>query len=239
MNRKQLYLVALGVAGLLAVALVGISIVSAGSGKSSSRALPGASAPSIVGAKHARSLFAGIPQRGTVLGSPRAPVTLVEYADPQCPYCAQWSQDALPALVKEYVRSGRVRIEYRGIAFIGPESKAGVAAALAAGRQGKLWQVVDLLYANQSAENSGWINEDLLGSIAKGADVTWSRFDFDRYSPGVERALKRSHVQAQADGVTGTPSFLAGPTGGRLQPVEITSLGPSAMRPVLDQLLGA
>jgi len=45
------------------------------------------------------------------------------------------------------------------MAFLGPESEKGLAAALAAGRQDKLWHVVDLLYANQGPENGGWIND--------------------------------------------------------------------------------
>ena len=80
-------------------------------------------------------LLRGIPQQGTALGSPDAPVTLVEYADLQCPYCAQWARDAFPELVRDYVRTGRVRIVFRGLAFLGPDSDAALRAALAAGQQ--------------------------------------------------------------------------------------------------------
>jgi protein-disulfide isomerase len=60
----------------------------------------------------ADSLFAGIEQQGVALGSPRAPVTLVEYADLQCPYCAQWSRETLPVLVGQYVEAGKLRIVF-------------------------------------------------------------------------------------------------------------------------------
>jgi protein-disulfide isomerase len=79
-------------------------------------------------------LFAGIPQRGLVLGRNDAPVTLVEYADLQCPYCAEWTARTLPTLVKDYVRRGKLRIDFRGLAFIGPDSDVALRAAIAAGR---------------------------------------------------------------------------------------------------------
>src|SRR5439155_6373170 len=79
------------------------------------------------------TLFAGIPQRGNVLGSPHAPLTLVEYADLQCPYCGAFARDTLPALVSEYVRSGEVKLVFRGMAFVGPESLTALRAVVAAG----------------------------------------------------------------------------------------------------------
>ncbi len=97
-------------------------------------------------------LLDGIPQEGAVLGRPDAPATLVEDGDVQCPYCAAWASGALPELVRDYVRPGKLRIEFRGLAFVGPESDTGLRAALAAGEQRKLWNVVDLLYQNQGPE---------------------------------------------------------------------------------------
>jgi protein-disulfide isomerase len=108
-------------------------------------------------------------------------VTLVEFADVQCPYCATWADAAFAEIGRDYVRPGKVRIVFSGLAFIGPESETGLRFALAAGRQGKLWQTVHLLYANQGAENSGWVTNELLSGL--GASI-----------PGldVERALRES-----------------------------------------------
>ena len=84
-------------------------------------------------------------------------MTLVEYADLQCPYCAQWSRETLPVLVDEYVATGKLRIVFHGLAFIGADSDKALRTAIAAGQDDHLWDVVHGLYASQGAENSGWV----------------------------------------------------------------------------------
>jgi protein-disulfide isomerase len=238
MDKKKLYLVTLASAAAIAGSLVAVGVLQSG-GSKPEVAKAKVAAPSLSGVSEARSLFAGIPQSGAVLGAPNAPVTLVEYADPQCPYCAQWALGALPAIVKEYVRTGRVRIELRPLAFVGPESKAGVTALLALGVRGRLWEATHLLYANQGPENSGWINDNLVGAVVTKLGLGWPQFEFDRYSQKVTRAMVRAKQSAIADRINGTPSFLAGRTGGPLQAVEITSLDAAAIRTALDELLRA
>lgn len=184
------------------------------------------------------TLLQGIPQSGPALGRPGAPVTLVEFADPQCPYCAQWSQQAFPDLVRNYVRPGKLRIVFAGLAFIGPDSDEALRFALAAGRQGKLWQVVDLLYANQGAENSDWVSEDFLREVGGGVPG----LDVERalratHSPAVERELAAAKDLQSRLGVRSTPSFAASPANGTLAPVRITSLDAGGIRPTLDGLL--
>jgi protein-disulfide isomerase len=238
MSKKKLYLVMLGAGAAIAGALIAVGILSAGGGpaKPSQAA---ATSPAVAGVAETRSLFAGIPQNGAVLGAANAPVTLVEYADPQCPYCKQWALGALPTIVRDYVRPGRIRIEFRPLAFVGPESKAGVTALLAAGMRGQMWQTMHLLYANQGAENSGWINDNLVGAVIAKLGLGWPQFEYDRYSGKVARAMHRSEQAAVTDGIQGTPSFFAGRTGQALQPLQVSSLDADAMRPMLDQLLGA
>jgi len=193
----------------------------------------------VTGGADVEALLDGIPQSGTTLGEDDAPVTLVEYADLQCPYCAEWSRQTFPELVADYVRDGKLRIELRGLTFIGPESEQALSAALAAGEQEKLWNVVDLVYMNQGAENSGWVTEDFLRAV--GAAVPG--LDADRMleasdSAEVTAAIEEAAAAAQADGVTTTPSFLLGETDGELSPLEISSLGPEEFRAAIDELLG-
>jgi protein-disulfide isomerase len=234
-RRRVLVVVVIAVA--VAVGLVGASLLSArGDGDGDGG---GGESTAITGGPDVELLLDGVPQEGTVVGEDDAPVTLVEYADLQCPFCADWSVTTFPELVTEYVRDGRLRIELRGLTFIGTESEAALRAALAAGEQGKLWNVVDLVYANQGAENSGWVTDDFLqavGAAVPGLDV--DRMMDARDSAEVTAAIEEAAAAAQSDGITGTPSFLLGPTGGELAALAISSLGPEEFRAAIDELLG-
>jgi protein-disulfide isomerase len=219
-------------AAVLAAALIAASQLGAHRGSP-------APAPALGGAAETTALLRGIPQHGAVLGDPRAPVTLVEYADLQCPYCAQWATSTLPVLIRDYVRPGQVRLVFRGLAFIGPDSELALRTALAAGEQNRLWQVVHLLYANQGEENTGWATPvlDGLGSSVPGLDA--ARIEDARSSASVEAALSAAALAATNDGVTRTPAFEIGRTGGPLGRLEIASLDVLAFRPALDRLLRA
>ena len=184
------------------------------------------------------SLFAGIEQRGAALGSRRAPVTLVEYADLQCPYCAQWARDALPTLVGDYVRAGRLRIVFNGLAFIGPDSNTALRTAVAAGRQNHLWDVVHGLYLSQGTENAGWVTDTLVREIAAGVPgLEPDELLGSRWEKTIDPELERFAAAARAAGVDGTPAFQVGPTGGRLVRVEVGSLGPEGIVPAIDAAL--
>jgi protein-disulfide isomerase len=173
----------------------------------------GSSATPIPGATQ----LTGVPQDGVALGSPDAPRTLAVYADLQCPYCREWDEGQLPGIVEQHVRAGDVRVEFRGLAFIGPESDLGLRAALAAGMQNHLWGLVNVLYANQGGENAGWLTEDSLRSFAgsvRGLDV--DRMLADMQSDEVAFQMEKARAAAAEAGVNSTPSFQVGPTGGTL-----------------------
>lgn len=193
-----------------------------------------ASAPR--GAMQVAVLLHGIPQHGVALGAASAPVTLVEFADLQCPFCARWARGTMPEIVRKYVRPGRVRIVFVGMTSLGPDSAKAFRAALAAGQQNHFWDVEELLYLNQGAEGSGWVKDSLLhsiGSSVKGLNV--ERMLTARSSVGVEKQLAgASNLSA---GIQQTPSFAVGRTDRSLKLVKITSLAPAGIEPVLDALL--
>ncbi len=251
-SRRALFgavgIVAVGVA----VALILISVLGNGGKEAAltTAALPTAPASTcgtdtatappakVPGAAATHKLFRGIPQRLNQVGDPNAPVTMIEFADLQCPFCRDYAVDALPEIVDTYVRPGRVKLVFGGIAFLGPDSEAALRAVYAAGLQNRLWNFADLLYRNQGAENSGWVTDGLLRSVGEsipGLDV--ETMMAARQSQEVDAAIAAMQQQADSARVNSTPSFFAGPTGGTLQGIHVSSLTADAFRPTLDQLL--
>jgi protein-disulfide isomerase len=203
---------------LVLVAGVAVGLASALGGGSSSSALSGVS--------EVRTLFHGIPQHGNVLGSPSAPVTLVVYADLQCPYCRDFELQATPDLVRRYVRTGRMKLVFRPLAFIGPDSIRGRDTVIAAGLQRHLFEAVQLLYLNQRAENSGWLDDglvDAVGAAVPGIDA--GRLRTDAASAAVAARAQAFDGAARADGVRSTPTLLVGKSGGPLRRVDAAQLG--------------
>ena len=236
-NRKALVIGAVAAAVAIAAALILVSVLgSSGGGKKASTETTTTS--STTAAADTAALLNGIPQKLNGLGNPKAPVTMVEFADLQCPFCREYALNALPAILDEYVRPGKVRLIFAGLAFLGPDSEKALRAVYAAGLQNRLWNYVDLLYRDQGAENSGWVTETLLRSVAAsipGIDV--AKLLRDRGGTEVDNGILGVNQQATSAHVNSTPSFFAGPTGGTLQRMNISKLEPGAFRPTLDKLL--
>lgn len=230
-ERRRRTLIQLGIALAAAAAIVVVLILVSQSGDDTGGPIEG-------GADSAE-LFAGIPQQNRFLGPRNAPVALIEFADLQCPACRQYSADVVPSLVNDYVRDGRLRMELRPIAILGPDSEIGARAALAAGRQDKMWEYADLLYRNQGIENTGYMTESYVRDVAAavpGLDV--DRFTRDLGSQTIQRELARSQAAAQARGVNGTPTVLVGRRGESPTAVEVTAQAPDQYTSAIDRLLG-
>jgi len=180
--------------------------------------------------------FSGIPQAGAMLGAPQAKVTLIEYADVQCPACRIYTEEVLPTVVDEYVRPGKVKAEYRGYPFLGEDSLKGERFLLAAAEQGKLWQLVDAFYRNQGAENSGWLTDDLIRQLASeipglDVDTLFARAQTDELGQAAQQAA----AEAQSAGISGTPTLLV--KIGDADPYQIQVATPDQVRAALDDAL--
>jgi len=226
-RNRNLLIAAAGAVAVVAV-LVVVSIVVTGGGDNGSTTTTGGSS----------ALFAGIPQQGTTLGAPSAPVTLVQFEDMQCPVCREYQEDGFSGVVDEYVRPGKVKLRFAGLAFLGSDSEKALSHVLAAGKQGKLWQYVDALYANQGAENSGWVTDELLERLAGDVGLDWARLQQDAASSEVKQEAQASAAEAARLQVPGTPSFFVQIGNGQPYHVQPNSFAIDEFRTILDDALG-
>lgn len=155
----------------------------------------------------------GIPQHGTALGAAKAPVTVVEFADLQCPFCAQWAGVELPGVVRDYVRPGKVRLVFNGLHFLGRDSETALRTVYAAALQNRAWQVIEGLYARQGAENAGWVKDSLLRRVGAAAGADVARMLRARSSAAVTRMVRAADDLATRAGVRSVPSFAVARTG--------------------------
>ena len=143
--------------------------------------------------------------RDHALGPADAPVTLVEYGDYQCPYCAE-ARPVLEELVE--MAEGMVRLVFRHYPLdsVHPLARRAAEAAEAAGAQGSFWPMHDLLYENQD----GLEDEDLRSyAVRLGLDLV--RFDEDLAEHRHAERVQQNRRSGERDGVGGTPSlFLNG-----------------------------
>jgi protein-disulfide isomerase len=231
--RRRIRIVAAMAVVALALVSAAVAFSSAGGGAPAGAATGGR----LIGAASSSRLFAGIPQHGLVLGSSRAPVRMVEFADLQCPYCDEYAVQTLPTLVTDYVRTGKVQMRFENLSFIGPDSVAAGRVAAAAAAQNRLWNFVDLMYLNQGRENSGYVTpaylRRLLGAVP-GLNV--ARALAASATPAADDVLSAANVAAQQDGVEGTPTFLIGPAAGALRQFSPSSLSVAPFASEINRL---
>jgi protein-disulfide isomerase len=178
----------------------------------------------------------GIPQDGRLLGSPQASVTLVEWADPQCPACRTYTEEFFPVVVDDYVRPGTVNTEFRGFPFIGEDSVKAYRFLLAAGEQNRLWDLQEALYRNQGGENEGWVTDELVRELASGIDG----LDVDQLFVDAEREdivaeAEGAEAAGQAAGILGTPTLQV--VIGDAEPYEVQVANVDQLRAALDDAL--
>ena len=182
--------------------------------------------------KRVDALYAGVPQRGAVLGDQNAPVTLQFFADLECKEARQFVIGALPFLIRRWVRGGELRIEYRAhpAETIWPDVfNRQQIAVLSAGMQERGWNYLDFFYHEQGPEFTRYSTQHFLHAIAgevPGLDL--ARWAEDRHEPALTRRLQSDGRVARRHSIHYTPAFLIGPTGGSAKPLLHFSLTESA-----------
>ena len=162
----------LGISILIAgVLITGAVIYSVGykSGNPNAANLGGLNQPSANQGQSATS-SPSINGDDVVLGDPKAPVTIFEFGDYQCPFCSRFWLQTEPQIRDNYVKTGKVKMVYRDFAFLGPESQAAANAVRCAADQGKYWEYHDALFSAEvkdGQENNGNLNTALFTKIAE------------------------------------------------------------------------
>lgn len=159
--------------------------------------------------------FEGITQTGVVLGEPDAPVKIIEFADMQCPFCKQASEDVVPTIVDEYVKPGTASLEFVAIAFIGPDSERGAIAVEAAGQQDAAWDMAEALYAKQGGENDGWLSDDTITATAEELGLDMDAFQSAYQGDDAAQAILDNQDRAGGEGVSSTPTYIVEGPGGQ------------------------
>ena len=125
-------LIAAGAAAAVVVVLVGASLLLRGGDSGGDSATGG-----VTGIAEASALLDGIPQDRAELGSQKAKVTMIQFEDLQCPICRRYQAEGFPSVVDEYVRPGKVKLRFVGMAFIGPDSEKALSVHARRGRAGQ------------------------------------------------------------------------------------------------------
>lgn len=157
-----------------------------------------------------------------VLGNLEAPVTIIEFGDYQCPFCAKFANETENQIIKNYVDTGKVKMVYKDLAFLGPESIAASLAAKCAKDQGKFWEYHDAIFAieyaelqkvinrqMQTSEGNGNLNRELFRSIASDLKMDVNGFlscyDSKKYQGEIDENYQEA-TDALGDSAS-TPTF--------------------------------
>jgi protein-disulfide isomerase len=144
-------------------------------------------------------------------GDINAPVLMVEWTDFRCPYCAVFSTQTLPTILKDYVDAGKVRLEVHDAALFGDQSVDAAVAARAAGAQGKYREYMLALYAAAPTSGHPDLPEAKLVTFAEQAGVP----DIAAFTAALKDSATRKQVTdgtaaAQKIGVNSVPFFVVG-----------------------------
>ena len=171
-----------------------------------------------------------------VLGDPSAPVTIVEFGDYQCHQCYNWFHNTKPAIVRDYVETGKANLVFVDLAFLGKDSPKAAQASYCAEDQGMYWEYHDALYNSQEPKiDGGWANVERLKAFAFVLGLDMELFESCLDSEKYSKRVQYNSQQARDNGVRGTPGFfIVGPDGqeklGGAQPF-------SVFKQVLDSMV--
>jgi protein-disulfide isomerase len=137
-------------------------------------------------------------------------VTIEEYSDFQCPYCARAAQTMDPKIEQDYIADGRVELIFRHHALIGQESVWAAEASECANEQGRFWDYHDKLFENQHGENQGAFAIDNLKRFAEELGLDTQAFNQCLDSHKYQDLVRTETEEALKKGIESTPTFVVG-----------------------------
>jgi protein-disulfide isomerase len=136
-----------------------------------------------------------------IRGNPDAPVTIVEFGDFQCPFCAN-SQPLIQQVLSAYPDQVKLAFKHLPLVSIHPNARPAAIASLAALEQGKFWEMRELLYKNYNRLTRATLNE-----IAQQVGLDMGAFDQAMRDEKNAQLVDGDVADSQAVGVTGTPTY--------------------------------
>jgi polar amino acid transport system substrate-binding protein len=149
-----------------------------------------------------------LPQVMHFKGTENAPVTIIMFGDFQCPYCGRFVSSTGSQIEEEYIKSGKVRLGYWHVAFLGEESQWAAEAAECAADQGAFWEYHDKLFNSQNGQNQGAFSKDNLKQFAADLKLDTSLFNECLDSGKYTQAVQDQTSIANQLGVASTPAFV-------------------------------
>ena len=143
------------------------------------------------------------------LGSENAPVTIVEFGDYQCEACYHWFHNTRDTLIDNYIETGKAKLVFVDLPFLGRDSPKAAQASYCAEDQGKYWEYHTMLYTFQDGQpDSGWADRDRLNSFAFSLDMNMDEFNDCMDSSKYAKRVKANYDEAVKNGVQQTPTFI-------------------------------
>lgn len=243
-TRRTRRLQLLGGVVVVAIAIVAVAIAVSSGGSNSTKPVKAHTKQASAADKPIFSLLAGIPQSGNTIGSPSAKVTITEFGDLECPVCKDFALGVENQLIKNDVRSGKVKLVYRSLeTATGSAPNPGIfgiqqASALAAGLQDKEWEYVELFYHQQGEEGTGYVTQAYLNNLANQIPtLNFSKWLSDSHSQTLLSQVSADEQMATARGYSATPTItIVGPKG-QTQPIQGVPSSYNELESAINQVL--
>ena len=153
------------------------------------------------------------------LGSESAPITIVKFGDYQCEACYHWFHNTRSTLIDNYIETGKAKLVFMDLPFLGRDSITAAEASYCAEDQGKYWEYHTMLYTFQEIEayDSGWADRDRLNAFASSLDMNMDEFNECMDSSKYKNRVKANFDEAVRNGVDSTPTFILISQDGKLE----------------------